>query len=79
MERRGRSHFVGSLEAKVAIVTGAAGGIGTAIVLALAEEGARIAVCNLASRHDDGLAALANAISDKGGRDSGAPEWENPR
>ena len=58
---------MGSLEDKVAIVTGAAGGIGTAIALALAEESARIAVCDLASRRDDGLAPLVNAISDKGG------------
>ena len=58
---------MGSIEDKVAIVTGAAGGIGTAIALALAGEGARIAVCDLASRRDDGLAALANAISDNGG------------
>ena len=56
-----------SLEDRIAIVTGAAGGIGTAIALALAEEGARIAACDLASRRDDGLAALANAISDNGG------------
>ena len=56
-----------SLEDRIAIVTGAAGGIGTAIALALAEEGARIAVCDLANRRDDGLAALANAIWDNGG------------
>ena len=58
---------MGSLEGRIAIVTGAAGGIGTAIALALAEEGARIAACDLASRHDDGLAPLANAVSDRGG------------
>ena len=58
---------MGSLEDKVAIVTGAAGGIGTAITLALAEEGARIVVCDLASRRDDGLAPLADVISDRGG------------
>ena len=55
---------MGSLEDKVAIVTGAAGGIGTAIALALAEEGARVVVCDLASRHDDGLVPLADVISD---------------
>ena len=56
---------MGSLEGRVAIVTGAAGGIGTA--MALAEEGARIVVCDLASRRDDGLAPVADAISDRGG------------
>ena len=56
-----------SLEDNVAIVTGAAGGIGTAIALALAEEGARVVVCDLASRRDDGLAPLADAISHRGG------------
>ena len=59
---------MGSLEGKVAIVTGAAGGIGTAIALALAEEGARIAACDLASRRDHGLEPLADVISDKGGK-----------
>ena len=58
---------MGSLEGRVAIVTGAAGGIGTAMALALAEEGARIVVCDLASRRDDGLAPVADAISDRGG------------
>ena len=58
---------MGSLEGRIAIVTGAAGGIGTAIVLALAEEGARIAACDLASRREDGLAPLADAVSDRGG------------
>ena len=58
---------MGSLEDKVAIVTGAAGGIGTAIALALAEESARVVVCDLASRRDDGLAPLADVISDRGG------------
>lgn len=58
---------MGSLEHRVAIVTGAAGGIGTAIALALAEAGARIAVCDLASRRDCGLAPLVDTISDRGG------------
>ena len=61
---------MGSLEDKAAIVTGAAGGIGTAIALALAEEGARVVVCDLASRRDDGLAPLAplaDVIADRGG------------
>lgn len=59
---------MGSLEGRIAIVTGAAGGIGTAIALALAEEGARIAACDLASRRDDGLEPLAGVLSGKGGK-----------
>ena len=57
---------MGSLRGKVAIVTGAAGGIGSAIALALAEEGARIAACDLASRRDEGLEPLVSAITEKG-------------
>ena len=57
---------MGSLGGKVAIVTGAAGGIGAAIALALAEEGARIAACDLASRRDEGLEPLVDAISERG-------------
>ena len=59
---------MGSLEGRIAIVTGAAGGIGTAISLALAEEGARIAACDLASRREDDLEPLAGVISGKGGK-----------
>ena len=57
---------MGSFKGKIAIVTGAAGGIGTAIAFALAKEGARIAACDLASRRKDGLEPLADVISDIG-------------
>ena len=58
---------MGTLEDKVAIVTGAAGGIGTAITLAFSDEGARIVVCDLESRLDDSLVPLAEAVSKGGG------------
>ena len=49
-------------------MTGAAGGIGTAIAFALADEDARIVACDLASRRDDGLEPITDIISDKGGK-----------
>ncbi len=50
---------------RVAVVTGAAQGIGEATALALASLGAHVAVCD---RQEDGLAATAAAIVDQGRR-----------
>jgi NAD(P)-dependent dehydrogenase (short-subunit alcohol dehydrogenase family) len=55
---------MGSLEGKVAFVTGAAGGIGTASALLLAAEGARV-VCADVSR--DAAEVTAQAVRDRGG------------
>jgi NAD(P)-dependent dehydrogenase (short-subunit alcohol dehydrogenase family) len=52
------------LEGKVAIVTGAAGGIGGATARRFAEEGARVAALD---RSAEGLAATAQAIEAAGG------------
>ncbi|MGE3287637.1 MAG: SDR family NAD(P)-dependent oxidoreductase [Pseudonocardia sp.] len=52
------------LSGKVAIVTGAAGGIGSATARLFAEEGAAVALVDLRS---DALAALADEIVEKGG------------
>jgi 2-hydroxycyclohexanecarboxyl-CoA dehydrogenase len=51
----------GSLEGKVALVTGGAGGIGSATASRLAAEGARVAVCDL------GLDAARELAADLGG------------
>ena len=53
------------LEDKVAIVTGASAGIGRAIALMFAEQGAAVV---LAARHRPGLDEVAGAIRAKGGR-----------
>lgn len=50
---------------RVALVTGAAGGIGRAIALALAADGCAIAVGDLQA---DAAAAVASEVSDAGGR-----------
>lgn len=46
---------------KVVVITGAAGGIGSAMAYRFAEDGARVAICDLR-----GADALAKEISDKG-------------
>ena len=56
---------MGSLEGKVAAVTGASSGIGEATALALAAEGAAV---SLAARRVDRIDALAKRIVDGGGR-----------
>jgi NADP-dependent 3-hydroxy acid dehydrogenase YdfG len=55
----------GSLEGRVAAVTGASSGIGEATAVALSREGARVA---LAARRADRLEALVGRIESDGGR-----------
>lgn len=54
----------GKLQGKVAIVTGASAGIGEATAIALAAEGAKVA---LVARRGDRLDALAQRIAESGG------------
>jgi NADP-dependent 3-hydroxy acid dehydrogenase YdfG len=56
---------VGTLDGKVAAITGASSGIGEATALALAAEGAAVA---LAARREDRIADLAGRIEKDGGR-----------
>ncbi len=55
----------GRLSGKVALITGASSGIGAASALALAQEGAAVA---LVARRQDRLEELANSITVAGGR-----------
>ncbi|HIK05215.1 MAG TPA: SDR family NAD(P)-dependent oxidoreductase [Trichormus sp. M33_DOE_039] len=57
--------MTGKLDAKVAIITGASSGIGEATAIALAAEGATVAI---AARRGERLEALAKRIADRGGK-----------
>src|ERR1044072_2404125 len=59
---REKQHMAGILDGKVALVTGGASGIGRATALAMAREGARVAVSDLSKDGIEGTVALINGI-----------------
>jgi NAD(P)-dependent dehydrogenase (short-subunit alcohol dehydrogenase family) len=67
MKRSGFKEMVmtinGRLEGKVAIITGAAGGIGKATAILFAKKGARLALADIDA---DGLKEVADLIAEAG-------------
>lgn len=59
------AHGLGSVAGRVAVVTGAANGIGRAVALALAKKGATLVVCDLDER---GLTTVAAEVTALGAR-----------
>ncbi|UQN08867.1 SDR family oxidoreductase [Deinococcus sp. QL22] len=65
MQQTTEQQTTGKLSGKIALVTGASSGIGAATALALAQEGAAVA---LVARRQDRLEQLAQSIQEAGGR-----------
>ncbi|MAE97036.1 MAG: 3-oxoacyl-ACP reductase [Deltaproteobacteria bacterium] len=59
-----------SIEGRVALITGAASGMGRATAHLFADEGAQVAVCDL---HQEGAAAVVKEIESVGGRAASFP------
>lgn len=64
------AHTGHRFEDRVAVVTGAGSGIGRAVALRLAQEGARVAALDVAA---DNLASTVAAITEEGGKAEGFP------
>src|SRR5580704_1193583 len=72
--KRGRKHTMGLLDGKVALITGAGGGLGEAYAKLFAREGAAVVVNDLGGPRDGSGADVSmaqkvvNAIKEAGGR-----------